>query len=74
METILEAIKSEFGRTVAQLDWMSDQTKERALEKLASVNNKIAFPPIAHNISQLEQYYAKVRIAQFAAKTLGKRV
>jgi putative endopeptidase len=41
---MVDNIKRAFGERIKKLDWMSDSTKEKALEKLASFNVKIGYP------------------------------
>jgi putative endopeptidase len=41
---VIDDIRTAFGARVRQLDWMSDTTKARALEKLASMHEKIGYP------------------------------
>ncbi len=47
-------IKAAFGDRIRQLDWMSDSTKEKALEKLASFRVKIGYPEKWIDYSSLE--------------------
>lgn len=42
------------GDRITQLDWMTDETKEKALEKLATFNVKIGFPDNWKDYSGLE--------------------
>jgi putative endopeptidase len=41
---MVENIKLAFGERIKDLDWMSDSTKQKALQKLASFNVKIGYP------------------------------
>jgi endothelin-converting enzyme/putative endopeptidase len=41
---VMQQIDKEMGDDIRQLNWMSDQTKARALEKLHAVVNKIGYP------------------------------
>ena len=47
-------IEKAMETAIKTLDWMSDKTKARALEKLASVTNKIGYPDRWRNYSKLE--------------------
>ena len=47
-------IEKAMATAIKTLDWMSDKTKARALEKLASVTNKIGYPDKWRNYSKLE--------------------
>ncbi|MFH4965985.1 M13 family metallopeptidase [Gaetbulibacter sp. M235] len=39
-----ENIKSVFAENIKELDWMSDETKQKALSKLAKINMKVGYP------------------------------
>ena len=41
---MIEVIQEVMGQRIRQLDWMSERTKERALEKLAAIRNKVGYP------------------------------
>jgi putative endopeptidase len=41
---MVENIKQAFGERIRKLDWMSDSTKERALQKLSTFKVKIGYP------------------------------
>ncbi len=41
---VTQEIEQEMGRDIKDLTWMSDATKQRALEKLHAVVNKIGYP------------------------------
>ena len=47
-------IEKAMETAIKTLDWMSDKTKARALEKLASVTNKIGYPDTWRDYSKLE--------------------
>lgn len=44
MLTMVENIRSSYGERIRGLEWMSEPTKEKALEKLAAMNVKIGYP------------------------------
>ncbi len=44
MLTLVNNIQQTFGERISRLDWMSDATKQKALEKLHAIVNKIGFP------------------------------
>jgi putative endopeptidase len=50
---MVDNIKRAFGERIKKLDWMSDSTKEKALEKLASFNVKIGYPDEWRDYSEL---------------------
>ncbi len=41
---VTQEIEGEMGRDIKDLNWMSDATKQRALEKLSAIVNKIGYP------------------------------
>jgi putative endopeptidase len=41
---MIEVIQDVMGQRIRQLDWMSEATKERALQKLAAMRNKVGYP------------------------------
>jgi putative endopeptidase len=41
---MVDNIQSSFGERIQQLDWMSDSTKQKALNKLHAIVKKIAYP------------------------------
>ncbi len=43
-EEMVSNIKVAFGERIKKLDWMSEETKKKALEKLATFKVKIAYP------------------------------
>lgn len=44
LEKMVEDLRSAYAVRISQLDWMSDSTKEKALEKLKAFNYKIGYP------------------------------
>lgn len=48
------AIREEFANHIRNLDWMSEATKVKALEKLAAVNMKLAYPDVWKDLSALK--------------------
>lgn len=44
MLDLVDNVQQTFAERIQKLDWMSDSTKERALEKLHAIVNKIGFP------------------------------
>ena len=41
---LVEAIRTSFGERIDKLDWMSDETKKKAHEKLAGLSKKVGYP------------------------------
>ncbi|MFZ1361854.1 MAG: M13-type metalloendopeptidase [Candidatus Nanopelagicales bacterium] len=54
MERLVAAIIRAFQDHIDELEWMSDETKVRALEKLATFNPKIGYPNKWRDYSALE--------------------
>jgi putative endopeptidase len=44
MLALVNNVQQTFGERISRLDWMSQTTKEKALEKLHAIVNKIGFP------------------------------
>lgn len=54
MTAIFENIRFALGERIKGLSWMSPETKARALEKLAAMNAKIAYPEVWRDFSGLQ--------------------
>ncbi|MGY0504065.1 M13 family metallopeptidase [Luteimonas sp. e5] len=54
METLVQNLQEAFKARIEQLDWMSDETKARALEKMAAFTPKIGYPDKWRDFSGLE--------------------
>lgn len=54
MVTLVGNLKTALGQRIEKLDWMSDETKAKAEEKLAAVRVKIGYPDEWRNYSSLE--------------------
>lgn len=44
MQELVNNLETTFGDRISRLDWMSDETKKRGLEKLHAFTKKIAYP------------------------------
>lgn len=44
MEQLVENLRTAYGQSIKELDWMSPETKAQALEKLAKFRPKIGYP------------------------------
>ncbi|MGY3925840.1 M13 family metallopeptidase [Aeromonas simiae] len=44
MEQLVENLRSAYGQSIRELEWMSEATKAKALEKLAKFRPKIGYP------------------------------
>lgn len=53
MDVLVRRLLDAYGASIRSLDWMSDDTKERALAKLATFNPKIGYPPKWRDYSTL---------------------
>jgi putative endopeptidase len=49
-----QEIEAEMGRDIKDLNWMSEQTKQQALEKLHAIVNKIGYPDKWRDYSSVE--------------------
>ena len=54
MKNLVDYLKSAMAVRIRQLEWMSDATKERALDKLAKIRTKIGYPEKWKDYSRLE--------------------
>lgn len=53
MDRLVGGLLSEFGRSIDGLEWMSDETKQKAQEKRAKFNTKIGYPDKWRDYSEL---------------------
>ena len=68
MVTLVENLRTALGEHIDQLEWMSDETKARASEKLAAFTVKIGYPDKWKDYSTLDinpenSYYENLRNA-----------
>jgi endothelin-converting enzyme len=64
-DNIVTAIRTEFTKKLKAVDWMDDQTTEKAIEKVHNIVQKIGYPtksPDIMNPSTLTKYYESVNI------------
>ena len=54
MEAMIANLKEAFRISINELDWMSDETKQQALDKLSKFNAKVGYPDQWRDYSQLE--------------------
>ncbi|MDP9076900.1 MAG: M13 family metallopeptidase [Bacteroidota bacterium] len=80
---LVEAMRTSFKEHIQKLDWMSEQTKQRAYDKLAKVNPKVGYPdhwkdfstltidrgPYALNVMRANNFWHR-----YEANKLGKPV
>jgi putative endopeptidase len=50
---MVEAIKTAYAENIQQLDWMSDTTKAKALDKLKKVSKKVGYPDVWKDFSSM---------------------
>lgn len=50
---MVDNVKLAFGERIKRLDWMSDSTRQKALEKLSTFNVKIGYPDVWKDYSKL---------------------
>ena len=67
MLTLVNNLKESLGERISNLEWMSDETKEKAHEKLSTFIVKIGYPDKWKDYSSLEvkddSYYANMKRA-----------
>lgn len=67
MVKMVDNLQSTFAERIKRLDWMSDETKAKALEKLNAIAKKIAYPDKWKEYEGLaaskDNFYANVRAA-----------
>jgi len=51
---MVQAIEKELGKDISQLDWMTPATRQKALEKLHMIANKIGYPDKWRDYSSLQ--------------------
>ncbi|WP_220481927.1 M13 family metallopeptidase [Nocardioides ginsengisegetis] len=54
MDDLVANLLAAYRQSISQLDWMTDETKERAYEKLATFRPKIAYPDTFRDYSALQ--------------------
>ena len=67
---LVENLRAAFAERIKNLEWMSEETKEKALEKLATINVKIGYPDEWKDYEKLnieeDSYFANIlRANQF---------
>lgn len=53
METLVENLLTSFGQSINDLSWMTEETKNRAKEKLSKIGTKIGYPDVWRDYSAL---------------------
>ncbi len=70
MQNLVKNLQSAYAMRIQNLDWMSDTTKQKALEKLSTFKAKIGYPDKWRDYSKLEikndsLWANMVRVSQF---------
>ncbi|MCL2017277.1 MAG: M13 family metallopeptidase [Alphaproteobacteria bacterium] len=83
MEQLVENLRDAYFERIKKLEWMSDPTKKKALDKLATFRAKIGYPDKFRDYSKLEitddSYWANIKRAdmfedEYWLEKLGKAV
>lgn len=59
---IVDNIRDEFEKILQTVDWMDDETRAAAMEKLAKMATYIGYPDEIKNVTLLEEYYDGLEI------------
>ncbi len=54
MVTLVNNLRTAFGQRIKKLDWMTNETKKKALEKLGAITVKIGYPDKWRDYTKLE--------------------
>lgn len=54
MEVLIENLRAAYGESIRNLEWMTEETKQKALEKLAKFEPKVGYPNEWRDYSELE--------------------
>ncbi len=54
MRNMIEQLREAYGDSIKELDWMSHETKEKALVKLAKFEPKVGYPDVWRDYSALQ--------------------
>ena len=76
---MIEIVQQVMRLRIEQLDWMSDATKQRALEKLAAMRNKVGYPETWRDYSSVvidrgDYFGNRVRAVAFEENRLLARI
>lgn len=59
---MVKGIREEFTKILREIDWMDDETKDRAEEKAKSMVEHIGYPPELLDMSKLTDLYANLEL------------
>lgn len=79
MQTLVKNLQRAYAMRIENLEWMSDKTKEKALEKLSTFHAKIGYPDKWRDYSKLEikndsLWENMVRVAKFEDEFWLKKI
>lgn len=60
---MIHTIREAFNELLADIHWMDDETRAVAKEKADAMNERIGYPEILTNSSELQKEYVNVRIS-----------
>jgi len=61
---MIHTIRAAFNELLAENDWMDDETRAVAKEKADSMNERIGYPELLTNATELEQEYVNVSMGK----------
>lgn len=59
---MIHEIRAAFNELLADIDWMDDETRAVAKEKANAMNERIGYPEILTNRTELDKEYANVSV------------
>ena len=65
LSIVVEEVRKAMEERMNGLDWLSDATKERALQKLSFTESFLAYPVEINDNNYLESLYANVSMCSF---------
>jgi putative endopeptidase len=71
MEELVDYLRVAFSQRINQLEWMSDETKEKAQEKLQTINVKIGYPDTWRDYSMMDIKDQPYVLNRFEANRFG---
>ncbi len=71
MEKLVDYLRVAFSQRIDKLEWMSDETKEKAQEKLQTINVKIGYPDTWRDYSMMEIKNQPYVLNSFEANRFG---
>ena len=54
-------IRESFRSSLPDVSWMDIDTRDRALQKVDAIIEKIGYPDLIDDVEKLDQYYQSVR-------------